>query len=142
MSVAEVCRFSGTPYRRSRTLPAVLVIENDRELRIRLTEQLTEIGVMPMVARNGYEGVRMAGAMRPGLVVIDGLLPEMHGFEVARFIRALDPNYRPHIAMITAISKHTRYHNEAKLKYGIDDYVMKPVSAKALAAVVWKVTKD
>ncbi|HWS73301.1 MAG TPA: response regulator [Thermoanaerobaculia bacterium] len=142
MSVAEARSRSVGAQRPSRVVPTVLVIENDRDLRIRLTEQLTEIGIMPAVARNGYEGVRMAGAMRPGLVVIDGLLAEMHGFEVARFIRALDPNYRPHIAMITAISKHTRYHNEAKLKYGIDDYVMKPVSDAALAGIVSKLTKE
>jgi DNA-binding response OmpR family regulator len=142
MSVAEVFSQSAGGQRKSRVLPAALVIESDRELRIRLTEQLTELGVVPAVARNGYEGVRLAGAMRPGLIVIDGLLPEMHGFEVARFIRALDANYRPHIAMITAITRHTRYHHEAKLKYGIDDYVMKPVSDTAIAAIVSKLAKE
>jgi CheY-like chemotaxis protein len=97
-------------------VPTVLVIEDDRKLRMQMIEQLIELGIVPTAAANGYEGVRMASAMRPELILIDGLLPEMHGFEVARFIRALEPNYRPHIAMITAISRHIRYHDEAKLK--------------------------
>jgi DNA-binding response OmpR family regulator len=138
MSVAEV--FSPVESRgpQSHLLPTVLVVEDDRKLRVRLTEQLMEMGVMPAIASTGFEGVRIAGAMRPELILIDGLLPEMHGLEVARFVRRLDTTYRPHIAMITAIYKNIRYHNEAKLKYGIDDYVVKPVSDAALAEVLRK----
>lgn len=141
MSIAEIC--SPTPPRAgTRILPSVLVVEDDRKLRVRLTEQLIECGIVPTIAASGFEGVRMAGALRPDLILIDGLLPEMHGFEVARFIRRLDDTYRPHIAMITAIYKNIRYHNEARLKYGIDDYVIKPVSDAALSAIVSKVTRE
>lgn len=141
MSVAEV--FSQSPARAgTKILPTVLVVEDDRKLRVRLTEQLIECGVVPTIAATGFEGVRMAGALRPDLILIDGLLPEMHGFEVARFIRRLDQAYRPHIAMITAIYKNIRYHNEARLKYGIDDYVIKPVSDAALATILSKATKE
>jgi len=139
MSVAEV--FSPVDGRRpaGQLQPTVLIVEDDRKLRARMTEQLIELGIMPAVAATGYQGVRMAGAQRPDLILIDGLLPEMHGFEVARFVRRLADDYRPHIAMITAIYKNVRYHNEAKLKYGIDDYVLKPISDAALAAIVGRV---
>ena len=141
MSIAEFISQSSARAG-TRILPSVLVIEDDRRLRVRLTEQLIECGIVPTIAASGFEGVRMAGALRPDLILIDGLLPEMHGFEVARFIRRLDENYRPHIAMITAIYKNIRYHNEAKLKYGVDDYLVKPVSDVALAAIVSKATRE
>jgi DNA-binding response OmpR family regulator len=78
----------------------------------------------------------VAGEKRPGLILLDGLLPEMHGFEIARFIRRIDADYRPHIAIMTAIYKHTRYQNEARLKYGIDDYLIKPVLPHSLSELV------
>jgi DNA-binding response OmpR family regulator len=136
MSVAEVFGAGTAAHLKSRVLPATLIVEDDRKLRVRMTEQLLELGVMPALAKSGYEGVRLAGSMRPDLILIDGLLPEMHGFEVARFIRALDSSYRPYIVMITAIYKNIRYHNEAKLKYAIDDYIIKPISDVALATIV------
>jgi response regulator of citrate/malate metabolism len=40
---------------------------------------------------------------------------------------------------MTAIYKHTRYQNEAKLKYGIDDYLIKPVLPQSLAGLVRRV---
>jgi len=140
MSVAEVFSMGAATHLKSRVLPSTLIVEDDRKLRVRMTEQLIELGIIPAVAATGYEAVRMAGSMRPDLILIDGLLPEMHGFEVARFVRALDASYRPHIAMITAIYKNIRYHNEARLKYGIDDYIIKPISDHALEAIISKVS--
>ena len=54
-------------------------------------------------------------------------------------IRRIDADYRPHIAIMTAIYKHTRYQNEARLKYGIDDYLIKPVLPQSLAGLVRRV---
>ena len=61
------------------------------------------------------------------------------GATCARFIRRIDADYRPHIAIMTAIYKHTRYQNEARLKYGIDDYLIKPVLPQSLAGLVRRV---
>jgi DNA-binding response OmpR family regulator len=117
-------------------LPTVLIVEDERKLRWSLIEQFGLLGIEALTARSGYEAIRVAGEKRPGLILLDGLLPEMHGFEIARFIRRIDTGYRPHIAIMTAIYKHTRYQNEAKLTYGIDDYLIKPVLAQSLAGLV------
>jgi len=117
-------------------LPTVLVVEDERKLRWSLIEQFGEMGIEVLTAKSGYEAIRIAGELRPGLILLDGLLPEMHGFEIARFIRRIDAGYHPHIAIMTAIYKHTRYQNEARLKYGIDDYLIKPVLPQSLADLV------
>lgn len=117
----------------------VLIVEDDRKLRERLVEQFAAMGIVPIEATAGYSAVQIANSYRPDLIILDGLLPEMHGFEVARFIRRLDVSYRPHIAMITAIYKNVRYHNEARLKYGVDDYLIKPATDASLASIVAKV---
>jgi DNA-binding response OmpR family regulator len=120
-------------------LPAVLIVEDERKLRWSLIEQFRTMGIEALTASSGFEAIRVAGESRPELILLDGLLPEMHGFEIARFIRRVDAGYRPHIAIMTAIYKHTRYQNEARLKYGIDDYLIKPVLSQSLAGLVRRV---
>jgi DNA-binding response OmpR family regulator len=93
------------------------------------------MGIDILTAKSGYEAIRVVGEERPDLILLDGLLPEMHGFEIARFIRRMDADYRPYIAIMTAIYKHTRYQNEARLKYGIDDYLIKPVLRETLTGL-------
>jgi DNA-binding response OmpR family regulator len=136
MSLAEIA-VPRLPYVEPLTdLPTVLVVEDERKLRWLLIEQFGSMGIEVLTAKSGYEAIRVAGEKRPGLILLDGLLPEMHGFEIARFIRRIDADYRPHIAIMTAIYKHTRYQNEARLKYGIDDYLIKPVLPHSLSELV------
>lgn len=136
MSLAEIAvpRVSHLPVEAG--LPTVLIVEDERQLRWSLIEQFRTMHIDPLTASSGFEAIRIAGESRPDLILLDGLLPEMHGFEIARFIRRIDDTYRPHIAIMTAIYKHTRYQNEAKLKYGIDDYLIKPVLPQSLAGLV------
>lgn len=117
----------------------VLIVEDDRKLRERLLGQFAELGIHALQASAGFSAVKLANIHRPSLIVLDGLLPEMHGLEVARFIRRIDPAYVPHIVMITAIYKNVRYHNEARIKYGIDEYLIKPASDAVIAEIVARV---
>jgi len=136
MSVAEAVPYYGTMYAAVRPQPTVLVVEDERKARERLVGQLVARGITPLVATSGYEAIRMATQSRPDLILLDGLIPEMSGFDVARFIRKVDRDYTPRIVMLTALYKNVRYHNDAKLKYGIDDYMIKPISEPALEAIV------
>jgi len=139
MSVAEIA-VPHLPYQAiDLSLPTVLIVEDERKMRWSLIEQFRALRIAPLTASGGFEAIRVAGESRPDLILLDGLLPEMHGFEIARFIRSIDTDYRPHIAIMTAIYKHTRYQNEAKLKYGIDDYLIKPVPRQILAGLVRRV---
>jgi CheY-like chemotaxis protein len=114
----------------------VLIAEDEPKLRERLIAQLHAQGISPRVTSTGYETIRAVDQFRPDLILLDGLMPEMHGFEIARFIRKMDRDYRPRIAIVTAIYKQVRYQNEARLKYGIDDYLIKPVDDAALANLI------
>jgi DNA-binding response OmpR family regulator len=139
MSLAEIA-VPRVPYLEvAAALPAVLIVEDERKLRWSLVEQFRAMGIEAVTASSGYEAIRVAGESRPELILLDGLLPEMHGFEISRFIRRIDVNYHPHIAIMTAIYKHTRYQNDARLKYGIDDYLIKPVLPQSLAGLVRRV---
>ena len=115
----------------------VLIAEDSRRQCAELVEVLESLGARDItVANTGHEAIRMAVQLRPNIIVLDGLLPGMHGFEVARFIRHIDPTYQPRIIFATAIYKSVRYENEARLKYGIDAYVVKPVTEAGLRAAM------
>jgi CheY-like chemotaxis protein len=112
------------------------MVDDDRSARRVIVDHLNELGYQTVEAASGFEAIRVAAVMKPGTIVVDGLLPNMHGFEVSRFIRASETTYAPRIIIMTAIYKNIRYRNEARLKYGIDHYLVKPVSRPALAAAL------
>ena len=115
----------------------VLVAEDERKPREFLASIIERAGCDTATAAGGYEAVRVVQEQRPQVILLDGLLPEMHGFEVARFIRGIDPAYQPRIVLVTAVYKHSRYQTEAKLRYGVDQYLVKPVTREQIANVIF-----
>lgn len=114
----------------------VLIADDEEKTRALLTDLVQNLGCEAIVARTGLEAVRAVVQNRPQIVFLDGLMPEMHGLEVARVIRQLDPSYSPRIVMLTAFDA-TKYRNEAKLKYGVDGYLSKPVSREDFASAIF-----
>lgn len=114
----------------------VLVIEDHDRQSVDLLGKLSRLSIEATRARTGPEAIRMAMIDRPSVIFVDGLLPGMHGLEVARFIRSIDSAYRPYIVMTTGIYKNVKYRNEAILKYGVDEYLVKPVPEDALLTVL------
>ena len=115
----------------------ILVAEDERKTREFLVGLLEKVGCETIEAQAGFEAVRIAQERRPQVILLDGLLPEMHGFEIARFVRGIDQNFRPRIVLVTAVYKHTRYQSEARLKYGVDQYLVKPVTREQIANVIF-----
>ena len=80
----------------------VLVVEDDRDIRDTLRELLELDGWPVVTARDGAEGLARMREVRPGLVLLDLLMPGMSGAEVCRQ-RAADPLLRTiPVALITA----------------------------------------
>lgn len=80
----------------------VLVVEDDRDSRDTLRELLELEGWPVATARNGAEGLARMRELRPGLVLLDLLMPGMGGAEVCRR-RAEDPSLSAiPVALITA----------------------------------------
>lgn len=119
-----------------------LVAEDSTKQREDLITELKALGLETLSAKSGLEALKLVSSHRPGLILLDGLLPEMHGFEIARAIRALDRGYQPRIVIITAVYKQTQYQNEARLRYGINDYLIKPVKIEALREIVRQITES
>ena len=115
----------------------VLIAEDEKRTRSILVEMLQAMECETIEAATGFQAVKLIQEERPDVLLLDGLLPEMAGFEIARFVRSLAPEYRPRIVIVTAVYKGQRYRSEAKLQFGVDAYLVKPVTAEALQAAVF-----
>ncbi len=109
----------------------LMLVEDDAPLRIGLRLALEDEGHTVVDVADGETALQVFDASGVDLVLLDVRLPGLSGFEVCRELRkrSLVP-----IVMVTA--QDDTHDMVAGLEAGADDYVTKPVSAKALAARV------
>jgi DNA-binding response OmpR family regulator len=109
----------------------VLIVEDDRKTANLIQIYLQKDGYRVAVAYDGREGLDAARRVRPDLVVLDLMLPEMNGLEVCRALRN-----ESDVAIIMLTAKSTEDDKLLGLDLGADDYVTKPFSPKELLARV------
>ncbi len=83
-------------------------------------------------AHNGDEGVRMAVAERPDLILMDAIMPGMNGFDTTRAIRAIPALRDVPVLMLTTRSAPQNV--AAAAESGCTDFVVKPIDGPALVA--------
>ena len=110
----------------------VLVVEDDKSLRLGLEKTLRSQGYRVRVAGTGSEGLEAALAERPDVMLLDLMLPEMNGFEVLREIRARDTE----LPIVILTAKGSEEDKVRGLELGADDYVVKPFGISELLARV------
>ena len=107
----------------------ILVIEDEQDLGTLLEYNLRADGHEAEVVRTGAAGVSKAKSWKPDLILLDLMLPDIAGGEVARLLREGEPRRTP-IIMVTARGEES---DRVKgLELGADDYVVKPFSVKEL----------
>jgi DNA-binding NtrC family response regulator len=110
----------------------ILVVEDDPRIRKNVVEFLSEEGFDVLVADNGADGIALAKARTPDLVLCDIMLPKVDGYGVLEEVRQ-STRYLPFI-FLTA--KAERVDVRAGMNLGADDYLTKPFTlAEVLEAV-------
>jgi signal transduction histidine kinase/DNA-binding response OmpR family regulator len=77
------------PPQRQRALPPVLIVDNDPWVRAQLAQLANRLGLTAVVAGSGEEALYLAHELRPSLVLLDVLLPDMDGWSVLAALREL-----------------------------------------------------
>ncbi len=104
----------------------VLVVDDEPEIRLLVERTLSAKGFKVDTAADGEEALKKIGALLPDLVLLDAMLPRMHGFEVCRTSRS-DPRTRQvPIIIMTAVYRGWRFAQDARETYGAEDYIEKP----------------
>lgn len=104
----------------------ILIVE-DNDLNLKLFRDLLEAhGYETVETKDGMEAIRLAGSLRPDLILMDIQLPEVSGLDVTRQIKADDAIKAIPIIAVTAFAMKD---DEQKiLQAGCEAYISKPIS--------------
>lgn len=109
----------------------ILVVEDEPSLQETLVYNLKKEGYAVEAVGNGRIALDAARRIKPDLIVLDLMLPELDGFEVARILRK---EMTTSILMLTA--RDDEIDRVVGLEVGADDYLTKPFSMRELMARV------
>lgn len=110
-----------------------ILIVDDEELNVRfLATFLQRKGYEIAVASTGVEALQQIARIRPDVVLLDAMMPEMDGFEVCRQLRKNPETHLLPVIMVTAL--HSIEDEVRALEAGSDDFLPKPINNLELMA--------
>jgi signal transduction histidine kinase/CheY-like chemotaxis protein/ligand-binding sensor domain-containing protein len=107
--------------------PRILVVDDEANIRELLTQEFAEAGYAVVTAANGRDAVAEVRRQRPDLIVLDVMMPEMNGFDVAAVLRN-DPQTLDIPIIILSIVQD----RERGFRLGVDRYLTKPINTDVL----------
>ncbi|BBC81143.1 MAG: DNA-binding response regulator [Acetobacter orientalis] len=116
------------------TQPCVLVVDDMPQSLHFVTAALEEAGMTVLIARDGFAALDLLKKVVPNIIIMDGLMPGLDGFEVTRRLRA-DPTFT-HVPVIFMTGLTETEHVIQGLQSGGVDYIRKPVDVNELVARV------
>ena len=107
----------------------ILIVDDDSNITELISLYLIKEGFDTKIAGNGREALEILKTYKADLIVLDVMMPEMHGYEVCRTVRK---DSSVPIIMLTA--KGETFDKVLGLELGADDYMVKPFETKELIA--------
>src|SRR5215216_3506975 len=112
-------------------MPRILHIEDDPANRLLVRKLLQNAGHEVVDAADGLEGVRLACAQRPDLVLVDINIPGLDGFEVTLRLRG-----EPSLVGVPIVAITAEGDRETSLAVGCDGFLQKPIDARSFSGVI------
>ena len=112
------------------------MVDDEPDLLELIDTNLTAAGFNVVSVANGREALEQARAIKPQLIVLDIMLPELDGLEVCKTLRR-DPATRA-VPIIILTARASELDRVLGLELGADDYVTKPFSVRELVLRIKK----
>jgi CheY-like chemotaxis protein len=109
----------------NRRPPLLLVVDDDEVIRKILAQNLAEEGYQIVEAKNGEAALVMYQQIQPDMVLLDGVMPVMDGFECCAKLQELPGGAQTPVLIITGLEE-TSYVDRA-FQVGAADYITKPI---------------
>ena len=109
----------------------IVVIDDEPSVQEVVRGYLERDGYLVYVAGSGSEGLALAERTKPGLIILDLMLPDISGEEICREIRS-----RSDVPILMLTAKAGEDERVGGLTLGADDYLTKPFSPRELVARV------
>jgi DNA-binding response OmpR family regulator len=114
----------------------IVVIDDEPSVQEVVRAYLEKDGYHVFVAGNGAEGLALAERVKPALIVLDLMLPDVSGEEICSQIRS-----RSDVPIVMLTAKASEEERVTGLVSGADDYLVKPFSPRELVARVHAVLR-
>ena len=105
----------------------ILVVDDEKPISDIIKFNMAKEGYEVLTAFDGKEALEMFEAEQPDILILDLMLPEVDGLEVARTIRKTS-----NVPIIVLSAKDSEFDKVIGLEIGADDYVTKPFSNREL----------
>ncbi|WP_010523035.1 response regulator transcription factor [Aquimarina agarivorans] len=112
----------------------ILLVDDEPDILEIVGYNLTDEGYNVITADNGLEAIKKAKKIKPQLIILDVMMPEMDGIEACEKIRKLPGLEDTVITFLTARGED--YSQVAGFDAGADDYITKPIRPKVLVSKV------
>ena len=113
----------------------VLVVEDDNDL-LMIYKEILELNKFEVhTAENGQEGVEKFKEVQPSLVIMDGDMPVLDGYEAFNQIKKLDNN--ANVVIVTGMAEYEKKNQEA-IKRGLIKVITKPLGIDQLVDLAQK----
>ena len=117
----------------------ILIIEDEKDIADLLQFNLENHRYSVSVATNGEDGIEKARNEQPDLVLLDLMLPGIHGLDVCKILKSEKKLQNTSIVMLTALGQEEDI--VKGLESGADDYIPKPFSFEILLARIKSVLR-
>lgn len=104
----------------------ILVVDDEEDILLLISRVLKERGYHVITAMRGLEAIEKVKLEKPDIVILDAMLPEVHGFDICKKIKGSRRYGHIPVIMISAIYRGWRYAKDLKESYGVDDFIEKP----------------
>ncbi|MEK7990800.1 MAG: response regulator [Thiotrichaceae bacterium] len=111
----------------------VLVIDDDASVRDLLSKHIRNLGYKVVTANNGAEGLQLAHQLKPQLITLDVMMPQMDGWAVLSELKSHAQLQHIPVVMLSMIENH-----ELGYSLGAAEYLLKPVDQVQIAQVLNK----
>ncbi len=106
-------------------VPLLLVVDDDELVRSMLVENLSQEGYQIVEAKNGEAALATFLKMRPDMILLDGVMPMMDGFECCAQLQKLPGGIQTPVLIITGLEEAT--YVDRAFEVGAADYITKPI---------------
>jgi DNA-binding response OmpR family regulator len=114
----------------------VLVVDDSDEIRQLVVRVLRERDYEVFESARGLDALQKVRSCAPHVLVLDAMLPEIHGFDICRRIKGSRRYGHIPVIMVSAVYRGWRFAEDLKRSYGVDEFLEKPFRIGEILAAV------
>ena len=123
---SQVAPMPTAPKKERPANPKVLIVDDEQDIRKLLHRVMSQKGYTVVEAAKGLEALQKVRDEQPDVILLDAMLPEVHGFDICRRIKGSQKYGHIPIIMVSAIYRGWRVAEDLKQSYGVSAFLEKP----------------